>query len=111
MCVYPYYIGYTLNRITHRPRQISLVIPYRAESITSGLFLKDFNGPPRQVFTTVRVKDGDLRGLSLTEEDAGEGELQRGRHHLLRQGLELEFDVRLCGHWTGVLFHVYAAGG
>lgn len=25
----------------------------------------------------------DLRGLSLTEEDAGEGELQRGRDHLL----------------------------
>lgn len=25
----------------------------------------------------------DLRSLSLAEEDAGEGELQRGRHHLL----------------------------
>lgn len=55
--------------------------------------------------------DGDLRGLSLTEEDAGEGELQRGRHHLLGQGLELELDVRLRGHWTGVLLHVDAAGG
>lgn len=55
-------------------------------------------------------EDGDLRGLSLTEEDAGEGELQRGRHHLLGQRLELELDIGLCGHGAGVLLHVYTAG-
>lgn len=57
------------------------------------------------------LQDHNLRGLSLTEEDAGEGELQGGRHHLLRQGLKLEFDICLSGHWTGILFHVYTAGG
>lgn len=53
----------------------------------------------------------DVRGLALTEEDAGQRELQRGRHHLLGQGLELELDVRLRGHGAGVLLHVDAAGG
>lgn len=57
------------------------------------------------------VQKSLLRGLSLTEEDAGERELQRGRHHLLRQGLEFELDIGLCGHRTGVLLHVYTAGG
>lgn len=53
----------------------------------------------------------DSRGLPLTQEDAGEGELERGRHHLLGQWLELELDVRLRGHGAGVLLHVDAAGG
>lgn len=53
----------------------------------------------------------DLRGLPLAQEDAGEGELQRGRHHLLGQRLELELDVRLRRHGAGVLLHVDAAGG
>lgn len=56
------------------------------------------------------MSQSDLRGLALPEEDAREGELQGGRHHLLGQGLELEFDVCLCGHGAGILLHVNAAG-
>lgn len=57
------------------------------------------------------VWSGHSRGLALPEEDAGEGELQGGGHHLLGQGLELELDVGLRGHGTGILLHVDAAGG
>ena len=53
----------------------------------------------------------DPRGFALAQEDAGEGELQRGRHHLLGEGLELELDVSLRGHGAGVLLHIDAAGG
>lgn len=56
-------------------------------------------------------EEEDSRGLPLAKEDAGEGELQRGWHHLLWQGLKLEFDICLCGHGTGILLHVYTAGG
>lgn len=53
----------------------------------------------------------DSRGFALSQEDAGERELQRGRHHLLGKRLELDLDVRLRGHGARVLLHVDAAGG
>lgn len=53
----------------------------------------------------------DSRGFALPQEDAGEGELQGGCYHLFGQGFELELDVGLCGHGTGILLHVDAAGG
>jgi len=53
----------------------------------------------------------DPRGFALAQEDAGEGELQRGHHHLLGEGLEPELDVCLRGHGAGILLHVDAACG
>lgn len=80
---------------------LRVVAPLKRTALAAGCLMRRNN----------KRRGLDLRGLPLTQEDAGEGELERGRHHLLGQRLELELDVRLRGHGAGVLLHVDAAGG
>ena len=51
------------------------------------------------------------RGFALLEEDAGEGELERGLHHLHRQGLHLQRELVLGGRGAGVPPHVHVDRG
>ena len=50
-----------------------------------------------------------VRGLALSNKDAGDGEGECRRHHLLGGGPKLELELRLGGDLTGVVPHVDGA--
>lgn len=51
-------------------------------------------------------RGGRSRGLPLPDEDAGERELERGLHHLHRQGLQRQRQLALGGRGAGEALQV-----